>query len=142
MFNSVDNYEWKYYSSESAGVGSDKSVSLTDQLYTLPIGIHVDLTSTATVGNRFVTVDYRDSSSTVVSRIVAGKEQAASLSRVYDFFPGAPFLDDFYATTELLIPLPQVLVPPGGSVRVYDSAAVDAAADTLNFFLTAYQRRV
>lgn len=142
MFADTGSYEWDYFAFESSlATGSDKIVTLPTEVRTLPIGLRISLTSTATPGNRFVTVDYRDPLSSVMCRIVAGKEQSTSVTRNYELFPSAPLMTDFYATDELLVPLPQVVVPAGGSIRVWDSQAVDSANDTITFTLTAYQRR-
>lgn len=90
----------------------------------------VNLVTTATAGARQLVLTVEDGS-TVLFKIAAGITQIASLTHDYVFFAGAPretaLIDD-----SVLIPIPDLLlVRAGVSLRVRDSAAIDAAADDM-----------
>jgi hypothetical protein len=93
--------------------------------------LHVILVTTATAGNRQVTVEIQDADSNVLMHLVAGTVQAASLTRHYGYLQGI-YRETSFVGDELQVPIPQDLyLAPGYTLRVYDSAAVDAAADDM-----------
>jgi hypothetical protein len=120
---------------------AEETVDDSDKTFTVPASteweimtIWVELISTATVGNRVISVEIQDGSSDVVLRIDAGAVQAASLTRYYIFASWNADLTAFRGASSnlLMIPFPPGLVLPATyKVRIYDSAAVDAAADDM-----------
>ena len=110
----------------------------SDKTFTVPAGkqwtiksIYALLVSTATVGNRILTVLFTKADNTTVLEIRAGVAQAASLTYRYGLFPGAAF-NTTVANNFSLTPIPPDFVLPAGyKVRIYDSAAIAAAADDL-----------
>jgi hypothetical protein len=110
----------------------------SDKTFTVPTGYtwellsaRIELISTATAGNRQICLEITDGTN-VILRIMAGIVQAASLTRYYNFYKGAPNLTAFIDTDHLTNPLPEGLILlPGYTIRVYDKAAVDAAADDM-----------
>jgi len=95
---------------------------------------YVDNTSTATVGNRQITLELLDGSNVVMGQWPAGAVQAASLTRQYTFSPGAQYMAAFVGT-HITTPLPANLVVPAGyKIRLRDSAGI-AAGDTLKAYL-------
>lgn len=110
---------------------SDKSFT-PDSLTIWEIShIYVNLATTATVGNRILTVEIQDESSNVVYKVVHAVTQAASLTYTYEYFAGAP-REAAVVSNSLMVPIPERLrVLHGHSIRIYDSAAVDAAADDM-----------
>jgi len=120
-------------------VQADETVDDSDKTFTVPasteweiLSIWVELTSTATVGNRQLCIAIRDDSDDVILQVRAGAVQAASLTRYYTFAPGVTELTAFRDTDYLSTAFPAGLVLPAGyDVRIYDKTAVDAAADDM-----------
>lgn len=115
----------------------------SDKLFTVPVAtewhlfaIHVILISTASPGNRQIAIVVADDSANPIFELAVGAVQADTLTRTYTLAPGLPDLTAFRATDELLTPLPGSLILPAGyTVRVYDSAAIDAAADDMSVYI-------
>jgi len=126
----------------------DATANDSDKTFTAPENelwrichAHVALVSTATVGNRQITVVVKDADGNIIVDLVAGAVQAASLTRHYGFLQGI-YRETSFVGSELQVPLPiDCYVVPGGSIRFYDSAAVDAAADdmTVSFQFEKYK---
>ena len=119
---------------------SDTDANDSDKSFTVPasviwhvLSIWVELTTTATVGDRQVAVEIQVSGPDVTAEWArAGTTQAASLTRYYEFAPGLADLEDFRDTDYLSTPIPVTgLLKAGDVIRVYDNAAVDAAADDM-----------
>jgi len=133
--------EWEHYlTSDVTANDSDKSFTVTADYEWILQSIFVDITTTATVGNRQITVEIQDDSANVIAIIKAGTVQAASLQRYYTFAPQLPDLTGFRDTSFLETPLPELILDEAYVVRVYDSAAVDAAADDMDVFITVKRR--
>ena len=93
--------------------------------------IHVDFTSTATVGNRLITMEIYDDTNTLVSDYYAGALQAASLDHHYLFAQGI-YRETTFVNGELQCPFPfETILLPGWYCKIADSNAVDAAADDM-----------
>jgi hypothetical protein len=93
-------------------------------------------TSTATVGNRVVSVVIKDAFNGVIMEVVPTSTQAASLTDTY-FFAGG--LANSVGAGTLNVPLPTyAIVPPGGALLVEDLAHIDVA-DTLTVATTWVQ---
>lgn len=117
---------------EEVADDSDKSFAVPASTQYQVLWIWVELTSTATVGNRQMTIEIQDSAADVIGRWKAGAVQAASLTRNYCFAPSNADLTAFRDTTFLMTPIaPTLLLPAGYIIRVYDSAAIAAAADDM-----------
>ena len=98
--------------------------------------LHAILVSTATVGNRQMIMSLYDSADVFQADYHAGAVQAASLTRHYSFQPGV-FRETAFVNGEIQIAIPMnPVIPSGWYLRIYDSAAIDAAADDLT---VAYQ---
>lgn len=95
------------------------------------LSIWVELTSTATVGNRLMRLLFKDSASDIIWQAYPGVNQAASLSRNYLFAQNLARDTAFYSSIMLNHPLPPLLFPAGFQISIYDSAGVDPAADDL-----------
>lgn len=118
---------------------SDKSFAVPASTYEQVLWVWVELTSSAAAGNRQMTLEIQDDAADVIGRWKAGAVQAASLTRNYCFAPANADLTAFRDTTYLSTPIPPTLIlPPAYIVRVYDSAAIAAAADDMVVqFMTA-----
>lgn len=120
---------------------SDEALNDSDKTFTVPAStewkvqwIWVELTTTAVVGNREIVIEIQDNAADVIARIKAGIVQAASLTRYYLFAPNVTELTAFRGTAAadtLSTIMPEWVLPAAYVIRVYDIAAVDAAADDL-----------
>ncbi len=95
------------------------------------LSVYVSLVTTATVGNRQMAVQALDASDNILIGARAGIVQAASLTRVYNFAPGLPQDTAFRDTDYLAVSLPSIFLAPGQKLRVWDKAAIAAAADDM-----------
>ena len=108
---------------------SDKSVSVPASTVWIVESIWVKLITTATVGNRVLYVEILDGSANVIGQYRSGTTQAASLTRYYLF---DQHIEAGAVDTDLInVPMPEIQLPATYSVRVYDSATIDAAADDM-----------
>ena len=118
---------------------SDKTITVTALRIWQPLTIQVSLISTAVVGNRQMTVLFTDAADNVIARAHAGLVQAASLTYSYTF--GLNLSTDFALIgTQANVSLPLCVLPAGYKIRVYDSAAIDAAADDMTVRLMVLER--
>jgi len=123
---------------DSAADDSDKTIVVPDgEMWRLD-WLHAILVSTATVGNRQITIALYDSANVLQFDIGAGAVQAASLTRHYMFQPGI-FRETTFSGSDIQVAIPlAVIIPSKWYIRVWDSAAIAAAADdlTLNYQFT------
>ena len=84
---------------DAATNDSDKSLTVTADYEWIIQSIFVDLTTTATVGNRQVTVEIQDDATNILAVVKAGIVQAASLQRYYTFAPDLPNMTAFVDTS-------------------------------------------
>ena len=127
----------------------------SDKSFTVPTGkrwivnsIYVELTSTATVGNRQLEITVNSAASADVLSIAAraGAVQAASLTRYYTFATGVADLTSFRDTDFLTTPLGAPLEMDAGEVlRVRDKGptgtGIDAAADDMIVHVRYYEQQ-
>ena len=119
---------------------ADVTADDSDKTFTVPAGkswvlqsVYVRLVTMATVGNRQMEVKLTDGSNNELLTIRAGAVQAASLTRFYNFGPDFGDLTAFRDTDSLTSPFPVGLtLPTGFKVRVFDKAAIAAAADDMD----------
>lgn len=124
----------------SASLQADVTDNDSDKVFTVPAttewevrSIFIKLVSSGTAGNRQITVQFRDGSDNVVMEMRAGIVQTASLTRYYQYGIDLPYQTTFVSTDLLLSPLPKdIILPAGYDIRIWDNAAVDAAADDMH----------
>lgn len=116
---------------EEALNDSDKSfVVPTGNRYLFHYG-QITLISTATAGNRQMALEITDDSAKLVFRSLAGAVQVASLTREYHFAPNVD-REAAFVNGQIMVPVPPKLIMlPGWTMRFYDTAAIDAAADDM-----------
>lgn len=115
----------------AAAAGAKIFTVPTNQMWKIT-SLQAVLTSSAVVGNRQIAVQIKDAGGNALLDLAAGAVQAASLTHTYDFLPGAPRETAFVANS-LQATLPVALyLAPGYTLKVYDSANIDAAGDTLS----------
>jgi hypothetical protein len=128
------------FNSKSYLVTTDAALDDSDKSFTatgnwLINGVSVKYISTASVGNRVVTLILKNAAGTEVARWIAGGTQAASLTYYYNFTPcGA--LNTTVANLQFQIPIPwNMCIPNGYILQVIDTAAIAAAADDMTVTL-------
>lgn len=127
------------------GIFLDKRFTVpTDRLWRIE-NIQVTAITAGAVGNRELqlTIDRADASDTEpYVDIRAGVVQAASLTRYYSFFPEAARLTSFADTDWLSTPIPDIEIPSGWIVRIFDNAAIGttAAPDDMDIRMVIQQR--
>lgn len=125
---------WRVYQEPEETVDdSDKSFATLLNTERQILWIWVELTTTATVGNRQLVVQVLDAAGDLIATLArAGATQAASLTRYYLFAPGVADMLAFRDTDYLTTPIPVTSFLDGGQVlRVYDKAAIAPAADDM-----------
>jgi hypothetical protein len=118
--------------SDVAANDSDKTLTVPDGKIWEVLYLTASLAATADVGNRQMTVIVSDGTSSI-GYCQAADVQVASATEYYNFGP--------YGTASEspagyhFVPLPHYILPPGYTLRVYDSAAIAAAADDLTIYM-------
>jgi len=129
----------------------DATLNDSDKTITVPSGklwrlryIHAELTTTATVGNR-VLKGFLSDGTNIFYAIPPTSVVAASKDSVLETFMTAtytttvaqvPQLDGSNPDVATRSPMPDVILSAGSTIRIYDSAAVDPAADDLLVVIT------
>jgi hypothetical protein len=118
----------------------------SDKTLTVPAGkawvlqfLSVNLVTTATVGNRQLRVEIGDGTNLLWFKEF-GAVQAASLTR--DYYAASDLPDDtsFDGDGRIRMQLEAHVLPPGYTVRIYDTQAIDAAADDMTVRLMVDER--
>lgn len=127
---------------------SDAELNDSDKTFTVPAAkewelsfVACSLVTTATVGNRQLRIEIGDGTNLFWFKDW-GIVQAASLTRTYYAGPSLPDDTAFDAggRTRILLEPSRIILPAGWTVRVYDSAAVAAAADDLTVRILGRER--
>jgi hypothetical protein len=120
------------------GLQSDEALNDSDKTFTVPAltewivkWLWVEFTSTAVVGNRQLEIQLQDDAADVIGEFKAGAAQAASLTYYYMFAPQVGDLTAVRDSDYLSTPIPELILPASYVIRVWDNAAVDAAADDM-----------
>ncbi len=127
---------------------ADAALNDSDKTFVVPTGkqwrlysVFASLIATATVGNRQLDVLLTDASDNVLAKYFASAVITATQTRTVIFAPGHPQDAAFAANGVMYRMLADGFVLPAGfKVRVYDSAAIDAAADDLTVRLLVEER--
>jgi hypothetical protein len=118
--------------SDETADDSDKTITVPARYEYQVLWIWIELTTTATVGDRQLQIDLRDAADDVIGQVRVGAVQAASLTRYYMLAPALADHGAFRDTDYLMTPLPPtVFLPAGYDIRIFDNNAVAAAADDM-----------
>lgn len=109
---------------------SDKTITVPSGKQWKILSIYVTLATTATVGDRNIRIDFRDAGNDLILEIQPVAVQAANLSFRYVYFPAIARVG-VNSNIIQYIPIPNLILPGGFDLRVFDSAVVDAAADDM-----------
>lgn len=127
---------------------SDTNLNDSDKEFTVPAlkewsieSIYIEYTSTATAGTRLLTMEIQDGASDVVLQMplydmIASQEVHLTYANVGDGTSQSMVTFDFLVLEEL----PPLLLPAGYKIRIYDAAAIAAAADDMIVHIRALQR--
>jgi hypothetical protein len=127
---------------------SDATADDSDKTFTVPAGkeweiffVTARLVSTATVGNRQMRLEIGDGTNLFWFKNW-GAVQAASLTRDYFAGPSLPEDSAFDAGGRLrmLFEPRLIILPAGWTVRLFDSAAIAAAADDMTVRILGRER--
>lgn len=123
---------------DSAANDSDKTITVPAGKVWQVLAVHVTNATSADVGNRQLVAVVSDGTNTL-GTFNAVATQAASTTEYYNWAP------QYNTATEtpagfFHTPLPACLLPAGGTVRVYDSAAVAASADDMTVVVCGISR--
>jgi len=117
---------------------TDETLNDSNKIITVSAGelweilsIYIKLETTSTSGNRQIGLYFFDDSSLDIAVIVTGATQAASLTKHYTFFPGAPNLTAFVSNNKLYNPIPRLILPPGYQIKVFEFEEIDPSADDM-----------
>jgi hypothetical protein len=134
--------EWSLSLLPDEAVGNSKVFDVPSGTEYQVLWVFVELTTTATVGDRQVQIDIRDNAGDIIGQIRPGATQAASLTYEYMFAPSLADLTAVRDTVYLMTPFPPtVFLPAFYSIRVFDNNNVDVL-DTLNVQLMVASRSV
>ena len=129
-------------------VVEDDDANDSDKTYTFPanymyqvLAIYVELTTTASAGDRQLEVQLLDYSDNIIQDYRPHVTQAASLTYKYVFGPGLAQDTDVYDTDHITTPIvPTMIVSGTYDLRIYDNNAVAAAADDMTIRLHLARR--
>lgn len=118
--------------SEIAPDDSNKDLVFSSDIrienYLEVLSIRIELTTTATVGNRLMVLELLSSAGDVLREVILDANSlAASLSRTWELAP----LNDPAVTAPQYVQMAPMTLYGGQILRIRDSAAVDAAADDM-----------
>jgi len=119
-------------------LSADATLNDSDKTFTVPAGkawrlqsLYAQLVATATVGNRQLDVLLTDPSNNELSKLQAGAVITAGQTRTVVFAEHNP-QETAFTNALMFRALPSgFILPAGYKIRVFDSAAIDAAADDL-----------
>ena len=127
----VDGWEIQLLALEGAN-DSDKAITVPATDYYQILWVWVELTTTATVGDRQIVVEYQDAAGDVIGQVRVGQVQAASLTRYYMIAPALADHLAFRDTDYLMTPMPSTLIlSQSQRLRVYDNNNGDVDGDDM-----------
>ncbi len=114
---------------------SDKTLTVpADRIWVIRSAF-AQLITTATVGNRRLSLRWRDATDSIYGMITAAITHAASSTRHYNWIPGGhaftTLQGDFLSLT---FPV-ELVLPAAFDIRIFDINAIDAAADDMTVSL-------
>ena len=119
-----------------ASGGADKSITVPqDREYKIDV-LKALFTTASGAGTHqlYLTVDRGDSAAGDTEPYIdvrAGLTQAQSLSYYYDFAPDVPLSTAVSDTDQVYVPIPDVWLPSGWVIRLFDQSAVATSDDVL-----------
>lgn len=93
--------------------------------------VQAKVVTSVTVGARQLELRIEDSAGNVLASMAVGATQAASLTRAHSFIDGVTQRESTVLANQLVAPLPEVIIPANGKLRLLDTADIDHAADTV-----------
>jgi hypothetical protein len=117
---------------------TDETANDSDKTITVPTGkrwlilwCHVEYTASATAGARFIEMHLRDSSDNIIAVATHTININAGESYNLEFLPSGTARNGS-TVVNAIIPLPPITILEAGyDIRIFDSAAIDPAADNM-----------
>ena len=125
---------------------TDEALNDSDKTIIVPAGeiwqllsVYAELIATGDAGNRQVELHVRDDSQDVIGIFPAAAVQIASATEYYNWGVAGDLLET--VATYHYLPLAPTVLPPSYEMRIFDSAAIQAAADdlTIQILVLAYE---
>lgn len=137
------NEAWRIARINSVGIGNNKLFQTPPGYEGIIYWIWVELTTSATAGNRQLEIRIENSLGVNVGCLArASTVQATGILRKYLFAPGIADLAALRDTDYLTTPIPaNTRVVSGDSIRVLDNKGI-SAIDTLNVYIQIAYRKV
>jgi hypothetical protein len=131
IYAAVRNFTNPVLKSDGAANDSDKTITVPSGKIWEIISIWIELVTTADAGNRQMQIDIRDDGDDVIYSLLAKNVQVASQTEHYACSQNGQEPAETVAGKHF-IPIPVgLMLPAGYNVRIYDSAAIAAAADDM-----------
>lgn len=125
------------------------TVDLSTKTFTVPattewqiFSLYITLASTATAGNRVMVVQALTSGDAIIKEYVFPVTQAASLTYRYELGPDMPNDAALVDTTLLRMTFAPLLLTAGQKLKVFDRAAIAAAADDMTIQMQTASRSI
>ena len=125
---------------------SDVTLNDSDKTFTVAAAeiwriysIFVGIVTTATVGNRQIIVDVRDDADLIVARYQAAASITAGQTRTITYAHGVGGTTTGMGGNQIVSLATELWLPAAWDIRVYDAAAVDAAADDMTVGIAVRQ---
>src|SRR3990167_2729681 len=127
------------YVTDSAANDSDKTITVPAGKIWYVLNMYGSRVATATAGNRLMALIVSDGNATEIYRNAAAAVQIENATEYYAWLPQIGTPAETVATFHHL-PLPFTYLPAGSTLRIYDNAAIAAAADdlTINMIVVEY----
>ncbi len=114
---------------------SDKTIIVPDNKIWKIITIRLKMSTTGTSGNRHLLVTFTDDNSNEIFRLQAEPSHSSSRIRYYSLFNGAAKNPTVGSANTFSEPLPNIILPPGFGIRIYDYATIDPTGDDLEIHI-------
>lgn len=132
-----------------AGTQSFTTTDTSTNTFTVPsntewqiLSLYITLASTATAGNRVMVSQALTSGNAIIKEYVSPVTQAASLTYRYQLAPDMPNDASLVDTTLLRITFAPIILTAGQKFKVYDRAAIAAAADDMTIQMQIASRSI
>ena len=131
------------------GLQSDTDLNDSDKSFTVPAStewriqsIWIEMTTSADAGDRHMEVQIQEAGTDVIAEVKVALVQAESLTRYYLFAPHVTELAAFRDTDILSTIFPDLTLPAGYIIRIWDNKAIAAGADDMILHMMILARTV
>lgn len=126
---------------------SDTTADSSSKTFTVPANkiwaisyIRVDYTATVSVGTRILAIEFQTAAGVIIAEKYSTITMVATNHFYYQFGINLQDIATAIDTTKVQQTLPYVELPPSYIVKIYDKAAIAAAADDMLVYMTLVAR--